>query len=362
MNVNRKTIAALLAGLCLLTSVSMAACGSDCDNCIDANNDGYCDNCGHDVAPETVLTTAEETTETVTTAAEVAVSLTVKNQKGTAIAGAVLTVTAKSDDPYETPEPVNVTTDADGAATLTLTVGEYYVEFDNLPEYHVSGRATLTVAEGMEAVLLEVTDNTPDGTEAHPFFLNTESTTVAFLADTTYCFTMFAGDRRSIVIENASDLELTLEGKAYAPDENGVIRVPLVVDQQQSHLALTIKSKVAQDVVIGIVAEPGSSDNPISVEAGVDIVCEVPKDTVMYYTFTGTVIGSLTLTCTDPLNNISMTNKTTSQATNFTGGSTEPVELSIHEGDVIVIAVSIIGGDQTQASHTLTFQIMQNVQ
>ncbi len=362
MNHNRKIMAAILAGLLVLTSVSMAACRTVCENHTDANSDGFCDSCGVDVAPETVITTAEETTEAVTEAAEVAVTLTVKSQKGIAIAGAVLTVTAKSDDLYETPESVNGTTDAEGTAMLTLTVGEYYVEFDNLPEYHVSGRASLTVTEGMEPVLLEVTDNTPDGSVEHPFFLNSASNTVAFPADTAYYFTLFAGDRRSIVIENAADLEMTLEGTAYAPDSSGVIRVPLQFDQQQNHLSLMIKSKGEQEVVIQIIAEPGSTDNPIPVEVGVDIVCEVPKDTVMYYTFTGTVVGGLKLTCTDPLNNISMTNKTTSQTTNFTNGSTESVELSIHEGDVIVIAVSVVGGDSSLASHSITFRLMQEIQ
>ncbi len=335
-----------------LLSLALAAILLALSACVGSGNPA-------DTTPDTPSDTGETdapTTSETDAPAEVALTLSVADQKGSAIPGAVLTVTNAAGE-----QKATLTTDAEGAATVTLPVGDYTVSFEELPEYHLAGSTTLTVSEGMEPVALTVTNNTPDGSEEHPFFLNTETTTVTFAAETTYYFSLFAGDRRSISIENAADITVTLNGTAHTPDETGVIRVPLTEDKQQNHLSLAVTSKTAQDVTIAITAEPGSTDNPIAAEAGVDIVVEVPKDTIMYYTFTAEYTGSLTLSTADTINNISMTNKNTSEATNFSNGSTEPLEIGINTGDVIIIAVSTVGGDTSLPAQTITFRLMQEI-
>ncbi len=358
MNHNRKTTALLLAGLLMLTSVSMAACEKSCEAHLDVNNDGFCDNCGVDVAPETTPTTSEETTAAETTAAEVSVTITVKNQKGTAMAGAVLVITPVSDDPYETPASTNATTDEAGVAALTLTVGEYHIEFDNLPEYHVAGRTSLTVAEGMETVALEVTDNTPDGSEEHPFFINTETTTVTLPAGATLHYSLFGGDRRSLTLTEPA-VELILNGQTLSPDENGRITTPISGASERDHVYFALKntSDAALELTITITSEPGTLSNPFSITTlGEPVVAEIPKDTMLYYTFTATETGTLVVTSADAINNISLNNLANSISSGFTSGA-ETVTLDVSAGDQISIVVSTVGGDTSAATQTVTFTL-----
>ncbi len=325
----------------MVTILAMSACGSD-----GTETDTEADT-GSDTISETVSESQSETE----TAADVAVTFSVKDQKGTVIAGAVLTVVDTTGA-----TKASLTTDETGTAATTLTEGTYTVSFETLPEYHLAGNREITISTGMEPLVLEVTNNTPDGSADHPFFINEDVTTVTFEANTTYYFTMFGGDRRSLVLENA-DVELTVDGITHTPDETGRIQVPLTVKNQQSHITYSIKSTKAQDVVITIASEPGSMDNPIPATIGAPVVSEVPKDTIMYYSFTAISTGTLTLTTTDTINNISMTNQNTSQTTNFSGGAVEPQTLAVNEGDIVIIAVSVINGDNTLASQTVTFTL-----
>ncbi len=331
-------LAFLVAALLVIT-----ACGGD-DSPADTSADSPADD-----------TPADSVTETESPAPiDVDVSLSVKDQKGTPIADAVLVVTDAEGQTLQT-----LTTNAEGTVAVTLAEGTYTVSFDTLPEYHLAGSTSITVAEGMAPMVLEVTNNTPDGSEAHPFFINENETTFSFAADTTYYFTMFGGDRRSVVIENPN-VELTFNGVTHKPDANGVIKLPLVVDGAQNHINYSVKSAKAQDVTIKIESEPGSTDNPMVAELDKDITVEVPKDTIMYFSYIAYHTGTLTLTSSDAINNISITNRSTSETTNFSAGSTEPITVNICAGDQVSIAVSVIGGDTSAESQTVTFRLVEN--
>ncbi len=352
MKQNCMSVKLLAVALLMATTVAVSACGGE--KTPDAES-------ATDTEASTPSVTVEETeTEALT---EVNVSIKVQDQKGNPIPNATLIISAEvvESDSSDVTDPITLTTAADGTVSSTLTVGEYSVTFENLPEYHLSGMVGITVAEDGEPILIEVTNNTPDGSETHPFFISENQKTVAFAADTVYHFTMFAGDRRSLVIRNP-DVEVTLAGVVYRPDETGTVTVPLTVDNMQNHIPFSVKSMKAQDVILTIVSEPGSTDNPIPATAGTDMIVQIPKDTVMYYTFTAEFYGSLTLTTADTINNISMTNKNTSETTNFSNGSTEPMEIGINKGDVVIIAVSTVGGDSALEFQTVTFKLMQEIQ
>jgi len=114
-------------------------------------------------------TTAEgngAATETPTDAPadKVEVTLTVKDQEGNPMAEAVLTILPANGEG----ESATLTADSEGTVKVSLPVGEYTVRFDVLPEYVLGIDTTITVAAGMEPVVLEVTDNTPNGSEERP--------------------------------------------------------------------------------------------------------------------------------------------------------------------------------------------------
>ncbi len=361
MNNKYMRLFALVLGLLMAASVAMSACTSDeCTSHVDANADSLCDVCGKAMSSESEDST-DGTTEEITTEAakaDVEVTLTVGDQRGNILSGVVLSIQGENNF------VAAATTDESGKATVTLKEGHYIIQYETLPEYVLGGGDTLDVAVGMEPVTLQVTNNTPDGTKDYPFFINEDSTTVTIPAGGMYYYSMFAGDRRSLVIENAA-VEVTFRDVAYTPDENGLVKVALVADNQRDHIFFTVKNTAESEaaITLTIESEPGSTDNPIELTAlDESIVSEVPKGSIMYYTYTVTGdITGLKVKSTDKTNNISLTNRTTSAATNFTNGAEAGETLTVKAGDVIVVAVSSLSNDNTVAFNTVTFSLVGSV-
>ncbi len=371
MNRTKMTLLALAS--LMATAVAMSSCGSICNH-MDNDRNQLCDICGasmetaaenvtqsgnetavdagSEMAPETAGDTGSEMAPGTDSAKEVRVTITVKDQRSTPIEGAVFHVITPEHDTL-----VTLTTDADGHATYALFEGEYTVVFETLPEWHLGGTVPLKVTADTAAIDLEVLNNTPDGSEENPFFIGTDTATNTFAAGATLHYTFVAGDRRTLVIENAADIEITLNGTKHLPDENGLIRVPISSQSQQTHLKLAVTSKTAQDVIIRIEVAPGAQDNPLVIEALGSVQATVPKDVVVHYTYTAEKATTIYLRSDDPKNNISMINHTTNAATSFTNGSTEAISLKVEAGDIVSIAVSVLGTDANLDQHTLIFTL-----
>ena len=308
--------------------------------------------------------TTEDTTaavEGVTTeapadvpAAKVVVTLTVKDQDGNAMPEAVLTILPASEEG----ESATLTADNEGTVTVTLPEGEYTVRFDVLPEYVLGIDTKITVKAGMEPVALEVIDNTPNGSEERPFVINEDSLTVTVPAGETYHFTLFGGYNRTLHVTDAG-VEILFRDQTYAPDENGSIAVRIVTDSPRDHayVALTNKSGDTREITLNLVSDPGAMDNPIVIETlGEAITANVPQDGMVYYRWTATAAGKLTVTSADAINNISLNNLANSKVTDFTNGA-ESVTLEVAEGDTITIVVSVIGGDKQAETNPVTFTL-----
>lgn len=308
--------------------------------------------------------TTEDTTaavEGVTTeapadvpAAKVVVTLTVKDQDGNVMPEAVLTILPA----IEEGESATLTADNEGTVTVTLPEGEYTVRFDVLPEYVLGIDTAITVKTGMEPVALEVIDNTPNGSEERPFVINEDSLTVTVPAGETYHFTLFGGYNRTLHVTDAG-AEILFRDQTYAPDENGSIAVRIVTDSPRDHayVALTNKSGDTREITLNLVSDPGAMDNPIVIETlGEAITANVPQDGMVYYRWTATAAGKLTVTSADAINNISLNNLANSKVTDFTNGA-ESVTLEVAEGDTITIVVSVIGGDKQAETNPVTFTL-----
>ena len=316
-----------------------------------------CDkNTPSDTTEDTTAAGEEATTEAPTEApaAKVEVTLTVKDQDGNPMAEAVLTILPASEDG----ESATLTADNEGTVTVTLPEGEYSVRFDVLPEYVLGIDTKITVKAGMEPVILEVTDNTPNGSEERPFVINEDSLTVTVPAGETYHFTLFGGYNRTLHVTDAG-AEILFRDQTYAPDENGSIAVRIVTDSPRDHayVALTNKSGDSREITLTLVSDPGAMDNPIVIETlGEAITANVPQDGMVYYRWTATAAGKLTVTSADPINNISLNNLANSKVTDFTNGA-ESVTLEVAEGDTITIVVSVIGGDKQAETNPVTFTL-----
>ncbi len=295
---------------------------------------------------------AEETTDAP--AAKVDVTLTVKDQDGKPMPEVVITILPAD----ESGESATLTADNDGSFTVSLTEGEYTVRFDVLPEYVLGMDTPITVAAGMEAVTLTVTDNTPNGSEARPFVISEESITVTVPAGITYHFTLFGANNRTLTVADAN-AEVTYKDTVYAPDESGTITVRMSTESPRdpSFFALTNKGTADAEMTVILISDPGAMDNPIVIEAlDTAITANVPQDSMVYYRWVATAAGTLTVSSADVINNISLNNNTTSQVSNFSNGA-ESVTLTVSEGDVISIVVSVIGGDKQAETNPVTFTL-----
>ena len=309
-----------------------------------------------DTSEDTTAAGEEATTEAPTEApaAKVEITLTVKDQDGNAMPEAVLTILPASEEG----ESATLTADNEGTVTVTLPEGEYTVRFDVLPEYVLGIDTKITVKAGMEPVALEVIDNTPNGSEERPFVINEDSLTVTVPAGETYHFTLFGGYNRTLHVTDVG-AEILFRDQTYAPDENGSIAVRIVTDSPRDHayVALTNKSGDSREITLTLVSDPGAMDNPIVIETlGEAITANVPQDGMVYYRWTATAAGKLTVTSADPINNISLNNLANSKVTDFTNGA-ESVSLEVAEGDTITIVVSVIGGDKQAETNPVTFTL-----
>ena len=325
-----RKLTALFLGVLMATTVAMTACDSEPDNTPSETTGAVVD-----TVPETKPETEPETEAPATT---VSVSLTVKEEDGTPVPAAVLRILSADDDEAE---PTVATTDNAGVANVTLAVGAYTVTFDTLPEMFVGGTTALTVEEGMEPVTIEVINNTPDGSEEHPFFISEDSNSAVIPAGASHYFTMFSGDRRSIVVDNAN-IEITMNGVIYKPDETtGRVTVRISSDNPQEHakFVITNTSTADQTLTIAIASDLGSLDNPIVVTALDEITASVPKGLTVYYQWTATETGTLQVTSETPSNDISLHNKTGGQSSSSTAGG-KSTSVAVKAGDVIAINVA----------------------
>lgn len=299
-------------------------------------------------------TTASEETTALPEEARVNVSFSVVDQDGNSITEAVLTVLPDSEEG----ESALLNTDGEGKCSVSLPTGSYTVRFDVLPEYVLGIDTPITVTEDMEPVILTVTNNTPNGTEARPFVINDSTATVTVPAGETYHFTLFGGSNRTLTMESPN-AEITYNDTVYAPDENGVISVRLVTESQRDHVFFALKNTASEatEMTISLVSDPGTMDNPMIIEVlGEAITAQVPQEGMVYYKWTATASGTLKVSSSDSINNISLNNITTSRVSDFTEGK-EVETLAVSEGDIVTVVVSVIGGDRNAEFNPVTFTL-----
>ena len=334
-----RKFACLFAGITVLLAI-LAACGGQQTS---DNSD-----------TEAVATSPVTDIETTAPVQKVDVVLNIRDQDGNPVPNTVVTLLPV----LETLESATITADSEGMICVSLPVGEYTVRFDVLPEYVLGIETPLTVAPDMEPVTMQVTDNSPNGSEDRPFVILENTTVVTVPAGETYHFTLFGGDNRTMTVENPH-AEITYKGTVYSPDSSGCIELRMSTENPRDpfFFALTNKGTDSCEMTVVITSDLGSMDNPIYVETlGEVITANVPQDGVVYYKWIATESGTLTVTSTDTTNNISLNNLTTSQVSNYTEGR-ESETLVVTKGHEITIVVSVLGGDKNAEFNPVSFTL-----
>ena len=338
---NIRLIPALLLAL-LLTAAVMTACNSGEPTDPTVSDDSA------------AKTEAPTEAPTQAPAEKVSVTLTVKDQDGNPVTEATVTVLPADGEG----ESATLTANGEGSMTVSLPVGQYTVRFDVLPEYVLGIDVPLTVTAGMEPVTLEVTDNTPNGSEERPFVINEDTVTLKIPAETTYHFTMLGANNRTLTYTHA-EVILLYDNGVYHPAGDGSLEVRMTTDSPRDHsyFALRNTGSAETEITVRFISDPGAMDNPIVIDAlDTAITANVPLDGMVYYQWTATATGTLTVASADTINNISINNLATSQVSDFSAGG-ESVSLPVTDGDVITVVVSAIGGDRQAEYQPVTFTL-----
>ncbi len=350
---NTKKLLALLLCVLMVTSVTMTACtGND-----DPTTSGK------------PSATTQPSVPTTAGPADVIVEMNLINQYGKALEGK-LNFTEK-----KTQEKTSVTFDANGKGSAILSEGEYSVEYEELPIYCQGVDYSVTITKTSTSITLNVSDNTPNGSEERPFPLLDENATFHFTANATYWFSIRAGEGRNISIENPN-VEVSCPNEAgeqiiYKPDENGVVKFHITAENPITvyYFTVSYKSDVEADIELLLQGDPGTFADPYKLESkdlGTPVTIMVAPNGTLYYKWTADRAGTLTLSVADAQMDIVGMTKTSEGGGTVDSGVTgkgedgtlrDSVTLTVEKGDSIVVRVSHDSEDVNGKEVTFTLSI-----
>ncbi len=284
-------------------------------------------------------------------AKQVKVFFTVKDQDSLTIANVKVTFTDENGD------TVSATSDANGKFTLDLKEGEYSVDYDNeyetLGGYYLPETTRITVAEDLNSMDLLMVNNTPNGTLGREFALMVDANEITIPANTAYYYIVYRAVNLYADIEGEG-AKVTYRETEYVADGAGEIFFALLGTNTNSAEILLIENttETEQTYVVTVQAAPGSQTNPyvLSLDEDVTTKALVSGETV-YYTYTATAAGTLTLTKMTERTHLSMTNVSNSLTANTAEDEDGVIELAVNVGDeIIIICSAIVTGDDAEAA------------
>ena len=271
-------------------------------------------------------------------------TITVIDQYENAIAGAKIVLIDEFDE-YDYNSAV--TTDENGVVEIEITNNEFVaIRIVELPEYHLNTAGTVKLEDEKE-ITLSITNNTPNGTAQHPYYMaDEENFTVSIDAGKTVYYTILGGGGRILTIENCPDgFKLYFDGIEYVAEAGTIMFIIPSSEASSNARPLAFENTGAEKITVSgtIVSPKGSLENPHEAVCGVLYEETIEKGFTVYYEWVATETGTAVITSETVGNSIYMQNLTTvgtivSESTN--GGTT--TELDVTEGDVIRIVVSSI--------------------
>ena len=250
----------------------------------------------------------------------------------------------------------NLTANANGVATAELPVGTYSIEYDDttLPTGCIPDVFSVTVTDTAKAFTLLLIDNNPNGSANKPFVIMDDATEVYLNAGEEFYY-RYRGERATLYVGSDS-VSVVYNGTTYAPEDGKVTVEIAAADYTGTIFSIKNTGTRSVETEIEIVFPLGSTNNPIEIEdISSPIPVNVPKGGSMYYKWTATESGTLTVSTDNMLSHVSFYNSSTGVYANILSGvGTET--LACTEGDVIIIEVSCNNPDQA-ANITFTLAI-----
>lgn len=293
--------------------------GDECTAHVDVNDDSKCDSCGTDF---------EDGDEIVGVECTFSVLL----EDGTAVGGASFTLTKGS-------ESKTLTSGDDGVVKATLANGGYTVEFDydTLPSGFIPLVSEVEVSAEKQEITLTLRDNNPDGSVEKPFFISEDITEFSIEAGAELFYNYRGAAQRYLVI-TVEGISVNYGGETFEAVD-GTVTVT-ITPQLGSVTSFSIKNNTGAAISssFSLKSEEGSLENPIAIE-GNGAEAKVPAEGAVYYTYTAEKSGVIVVSSENELNNISITNVSTSVVSAMTSGA-YATYMAVTEGDVIKIEVA----------------------
>lgn len=316
----------------------------------------------------------------------VEVTLSVKTDKGVALSGVKFAVWANVD----VSKVGDLETNADGKASVNVVAGEYDVELnsDTLPEGYIpqtdgfTSRWEKTGAEytcfyvwtidvdKAQEFSIVVENLTPDGTAEKPYFFavdENDEASVTIPANATVYYECRNISGASLFVETEG-VEVVYDGVTYTYNtQKGYVEVPLAKTDANSRAKFALVNKTNGELAVEAYmrAPEGSLKNPIVLTTLGEITVEVDGQGQVYYQWTASEAGTLTIASNSETSYIVVSNKT--QTDSDTVGNREgdeqtlkpTIEITVNAGDVISIQASAFGavdGQNYTYEITLSFQ------
>ena len=342
--------------------LSLASCGK-CKEHIDQDGNNLCDKCEAVISTECqhvdedddmVCDKCEEVYIKPTEKIEVDVVFTVADQDAEVIGGITVTLVNQKGG-----TPIVCTSAENGTFSAKVEVGNYNVSYDynaDLIGYYLADTSKISVTEKTTAITLNMINNNPNGTASRPFVPYYGENEITVPAGETYYFTVYRAVNQ-IVVVNSADVKVVYKTETYTP-EAGILTFALLGEDTNSVETFSIENTSSAEIsfTYEITSLPGTMGNPLVISALGEAVVSpaMVEGQILYYTYTATADGTLTLTLETVGAYASVMN--TSNSITERIADTGSVSLTVKAGDVINIdcGYTVSGGPATDVVFTLT--------
>ncbi len=298
-------------------------------------------------------TTTQSTTQTTTKKPEEQVKLITKSvivieQNGSPVANVTVNLTKDSK------VVASGKTDANGVCNISAPAGDYVATFDNLPEGYLGAPEAFKFNDAEIEYVFTVINNIPDGSAEKPFMITENETVLKLAPKGELYYTLFSS--KKIITVNCKDLKVVYNGSDYTANEQGIITFVIDGEEDRDKVALKFVNLTESELEALVFMESplGSSDNPHTAEIGELYTANIGKDGGIYYRYVAEKDGIVEVVSNNELNNICLTNVTTSVVTSFTSGARSRY-INVKAGDEILVTVSSLALEGGEIPFSLGF-------
>ena len=328
--------------------IILLAGGSKCKAHVDTNGDNACDNCGEYVPssndnqnPDEDQTIDDETNtpnDDDQTGVSEEITFQVKLDNGELLSGIAFKL-------YNNKKEYSLVSGDDGSVKSDVGTGTYYVEFDDetLPEYCWGDTEKVTISKDTTVVVLDVTDNRPDGSAKKPYYVSDEPIQITVGADQEIFFSYRGTTVKYVKVYHESAV-VCYNGVEY-PAEDGVTNLMLQPDSVAGSLTIfSIKNSSDTEftATMEVVAPLGTSENPHEM-IGNSLSLSLALESTVYYKWTADKSGVLVVNTSTLQSEISVTKILENDVpiSSSTYGDYSAY-LVVKAGDVITVSISAI--------------------